>query len=89
MKSYILKLLAQSNSEAAKMLTEVINTSGTPEYSENGSEDYFTFFVSHTLETDELYQRLSKYSDNSKQVVEETPVCWSVRNNCFVKIWLE
>lgn len=88
MKSYILKLLAQSDSEAAKLLTSVITMSDTV-YSYDLVVDCFSFFISHTLENDKLFQSFHNYSNKGKQVIEGTPVCWRIRDDCFVSIWLE
>lgn len=90
MKSYILKLLAQSDSEEAKMLTEII-TMFDMEYEASpiDGEDYFTLFIEHNLETDKLFQFCFKHSNNGKQVIEGTPVCWKIRDHCFASIWLE
>lgn len=88
MKSYILKLLAQSDSEAAKMLIETIIMFDI-EYTNNCEEDYFTFFIDPILETDKFSEFFGQYNNNGKQVIEGTPVCWRVRDYCFVSIWLE
>lgn len=72
MKSYILKLLAQSDSEAAKLLTSVITMSDTV-YSYDLVVDCFSFFISHTLENDKLFQSSTSTATKVNRLLKVLP----------------